>query len=104
MAVVAVRYHTTRKPERVGVCHCRYCQTRSSSAFGISVYFKDVNVQKTSGGLIKYKFKTESIKSFVQEFCPTCATTLFWTVEVFEGMVEVAGGSFDPPSFWYDID
>ena len=38
------------------------------------------------------------------KFCPTCATTLFWTVEVFEGMIAVAGGSFDPPSFWYDID
>ena len=100
----AVRYQTTGKPERVGVCHCRYCQTRTGSAFGVSVYFKDINIQKTSGNLKKYEFKTESGRSFIQEFCSTCATTLFWTVEVFEGMTGVAGGSFDPPSFWYDID
>ena len=103
-AVVAVHHQTTVKPERVGVCHCRYCQTKTGSAFGVSVYFKDVNVQKTSSDLNEYEFKTESGRSFVQEFCPTCATTLFWTVEVFEGMIGVAGGSRDPPSFWYDID
>ena len=60
----AVRYQTTGKPERVGVYQCRYCQTRTGSAFGVSVSFKDVNVQKTSGDLNKYEFKTEYGKSF----------------------------------------
>ena len=100
----AVRYKTKGKPERAGVCHCRYCQTRTGSAFGISVYFKDENIERAHGILEKYQFKSESGRKFIQEFCPKCATTLFWTVEVFEGMTGVAGGSFDPPSFWYNID
>ena len=99
-----VRYQTTGKPERVGVCHCRYCQTRTGSAFGISVYLKNVNIQKTQRNLNKYQFETESGRSFTQEFCPVCVTTLFWTLEVFDGITRVAIGSFDPPSFWYDID
>ena len=34
-----VRYQTIGQPARTGVCHCRYCQTRTGPAFGISVYF-----------------------------------------------------------------
>ena len=100
----SVRYKTKGKPERTGVCHCRYCQTRTGSAFGISVYFFKENVVKTEGELSKYEFTTESGRSFVQEFCPKCATTLFWTIGMNKEMTGVAGGSFDPPSFWYDID
>ena len=99
-----VRYQTFGQPARTGVCHCRYCQTRTGSAFGISVYFLKENVVKTQGELSEYKFTTASGRSFKQEFCQKCATTLFWTLEVSKGMTGVAGGSFDPPSFWYDID
>ena len=99
-----MRFTTKGKPERARVCHRRHCQTRTGSAFGISVYFKDQNIERVQGILNKYEFKNESGRTFIQEFCPKCATTLFWTVEVFEGMTEVAGGSFDPPSFWYHIN
>ena len=66
----AVRYRTKGYPERAGVCHCRYCQTRTGSAFGISVYFKDGNIELTQGILNKYEFKSESGRAFVQHFCP----------------------------------
>ena len=62
----AVRYQTTGKPERVGVCHCRYCQTRTGSAFGVSVYFKDINIQTTSGNLKKPSPADHLFKSFAQ--------------------------------------
>ena len=38
-----VRYHSIGKPVRTGLCHCRYCQLRTGTAFGISVYFKKMN-------------------------------------------------------------
>ena len=39
----SVRYKTIGKEEHAGVCHCRYCQLRTGSAFGISVFFKSEN-------------------------------------------------------------
>ena len=49
-----VRYHTIGKPVRTGLCHCRYCQLRTGTAFGISVYFKKENLVIESGDLKKY--------------------------------------------------
>ena len=46
-----VRYRTFGMPERAGVCHCRYCQTRTGSAFGISVYFEESQVTILRGEL-----------------------------------------------------
>ena len=34
-----VRYHSIGQPVKTGLCHCRYCQLRTGTAFGISVYF-----------------------------------------------------------------
>ena len=62
------------------------------------------NIELIQGILNKYEFKNRSGRTFVQEFCPKCATTLFWSLEVFQGMTGIAGGSFDPPTFWYKID
>jgi len=49
-----VRYHSIGKPVRTGLCHCRYCQLRTGTAFGISVYFKKENLIIESGNLKKY--------------------------------------------------
>ena len=46
-----VCHKTIGKQEQAGVCHCRYCQLRTGSAFGISVYFKSENVELLSGEL-----------------------------------------------------
>ena len=39
------RYETTGNPERARVCHCRYCQLRSGSPFGVGAWFKEENVK-----------------------------------------------------------
>ena len=44
----AVRYETHGNPTRAAVCHCRYRQTRTGSAFGMNVYFEDSQIQITS--------------------------------------------------------
>jgi len=46
-----VLYKTIAKEEFASVCHCRYCQLRTGSAFGISVYFKSDGVELLSGDL-----------------------------------------------------
>ena len=42
------------------VCHCRYCQLRSGSPFGIGAGLKEENVKILKGNFKKYKFVTES--------------------------------------------
>ena len=99
----AVRYRTVGQPVRAGVCHCRYCQLRTGSAFGVSVYFAQDNVTELSGALRDYTFHTESGRAFTTRFCTTCGTSVFWRLEVFPDLVGIAGGTFDPPTFWFDV-
>ncbi|GAB4273121.1 MAG: GFA family protein [Pararhodobacter sp.] len=99
----AVRYRTTGAPAKTAVCHCRYCQLRTGSAFGVSVYFPEDAVTLEQGTLTDYAFQTESGRTFTTRFCPRCGTSVLWTIGLFPGMIGVAGGTFDPPSFWYDV-
>mgnify|MGYP001233858668 CR=1 FL=1 len=100
----SVRYRTTGAPTKTAACHCRYCQLRTGSAFGVSVYFPEERVELLQGALSEYSFQTESGRGFTTQFCPRCGTTLFWRLGLSEGAVGVAGGTFDPPSFWYEVD
>ena len=52
-----VRYHTIGQPVKTGLCRCRYCQLRTGTAFGISVYFKKENLTIASGDLKNYTFR-----------------------------------------------
>ena len=96
------RYETIGNPTRAGICHCRYCQTRTGSAFGISVYFEENQVSVLNGELTEYEFKNSSGRKFKNRFCRTCGTTVFWEVEIRKGLIGIAGGTFDPPTFWFE--
>lgn len=99
----AVRYETIGEPEKTAICHCRYCQTRTGSAFGVSVYFPSENVRVLSGEMKDYYFETESGRSFTTHFCTNCGTNVLWNIGAFPELTGVAGGTFDPPTFWYDV-
>ena len=98
-----VRYEVKGNPQVSAVCHCRYCQLRSGSAFGTLVYFSEENFKIISGKCNTYKFISESGYNWTNQFCKTCATTLTSRLEIKPGHVGVAGGTFDPPTFWYNI-
>ena len=98
-----VRYTVYGQPVRAGVCHCRYCQLRAGSAFGTLVYFSVEKLQLRSGKLSEYHFRTEMGRTWKNEFCSTCGTTLFMYLEAWPGDVGVAGGTFDPPTFWFKL-
>jgi len=99
----SVRYRTRGKPFPVGICHCRYCQTRTGSAFGISVYFDDDQVELTQGELKEFEFQTESGGTTTNYFCPNCGTTVFERISMRPDKISVTGGTFDPPTFWYEV-
>ena len=99
-----VRYHSIGQPVKTGLCHCRYCQLRTGTAFGISVYFKKENLKIESGDLKKYTFTTENGNTFETNFCINCGTSLFWTLSHMKDLMGAAGGTYDPPSFWFNIE
>jgi hypothetical protein len=100
----AVRYRVTNAPFRTGVCHCRFCQRRTGSAFGVGVYFKKDDFALTRGSLKSYQYRSDETGRWLRmEFCPECGTTITWLLEVFPDGRGVAGGSFDDPS-WLKIE
>ena len=40
-----MRYRVNGDPVRASICHCRNCQRRTGSAFGIGAYFREADVE-----------------------------------------------------------
>ena len=101
-----VRYQTTGQPEVHAVCHCRYCQLRTGSAFGVGAYFPNDKVSLLSGDLSHHRYQTQSGNNVTTSFCSACGTTTHWQIdsEFLDGKTAIAVGTFDPPSFWFDIN
>lgn len=100
----AVRYRATGTPQRAAACACTSCQHRTGSAFGISVYFNETDVEILQGALRRYRFASDAGRWLETEFCEVCGTTVTWTLELRPGMRGIAGGTFDKPTFWYDVE
>lgn len=100
----AVRYRATGRPIRCGICHCTYCQRRTSSAFAVFVHFRHEEVLLIKGKLSDYThLSDESGRAVTAEFCPTCGTTVFLKPAVFPEVCSIQGGTFDRPD-WLPIE
>ena len=97
----AVRYSTKGEPARTAVCHCRYCQLRTGTAFGISVYFKTDQVTFNDANLDTFSYETESGNKAITSRCSNCGTTVSWriSIDALKDFVGIAGGTFDPQHF-----
>jgi hypothetical protein len=99
----AVRYRVTAEPVRASICHCRNCQRRTGSAFGIGAYFREADVE-IHGELKTYEYRSDESGRWLRtQFCPNCGNTVTWTAEALAGIRAIAGGSFDDPD-WLNID
>ena len=99
----ALRYRVRGEPLRASVCHCRNCQRRTGSAFGIGAYFRDADVE-LRGSRNTYEYRSDETGRWLRmEFCPSCGNTVTWTAEALAGMRAIAGGSLDDPD-WLKID
>jgi hypothetical protein len=96
-----VRYQTQGAPRRVSVCSCTWCTKRTGSAFGVSVYFDADKVAFTQGELRPHRLTSDAGRWIETGFCPECGTTVTWRLEFLPGLRGIAGGTFDPPTFWY---
>jgi len=81
------------EPVFSAVCHCKNCQKRTGSAFGISVYFSEDQVDLISDAMAVYKVDAETGPQ-ERRFCSDCGTTLHWISARFPNMVGIAGGCF----------
>ena len=100
----AVRYRVEGEPRRVSACACTWCQKRTGSAIGISVYFDKHDVVFTQGVLGSYQLTSDDGRWIKQEFCRNCGTVLTWTLQFLPDCRGIAGGSFDQPTFWYQLE
>ena len=76
------RYQTRGDSPRAIMCHCRYCQTYTGSAFGTQVWFPEDKVVLTSGELSEYANNTESGNVVTLYFCKDCGSTIFLRLNV----------------------
>ena len=80
-----VRYKTKGEPQVHAVCHCRYCQLRTGSAFGMGAYFPADKVEFNSGEQTQFNYVTVSGNKVTTSFCKkTVATSVDLYLNLFK--------------------
>jgi hypothetical protein len=99
-----IRYATLEEPSRVTVCHCRFCQRATGSAYMVEPIFEARHHALLSGKPKTFGKASEgSGKQVHIHFCPDCGTKLWLTFERFADAVGVYAGTFDDPC-WFPLD
>ena len=101
-----VRFRVEGESARASVCHCRYCQLRTGSAFGLGVYFETEKITRLSGQTQSYQFTTESGNNWKIERGVTCGTSMYWTIDsdLLANFTGTSAGCYDPPTFWFQTE
>ena len=99
----AMRYAVGSEPTKVTICHCKFCQRATGSAFLVEPIFAQSDFKLTNGEARVYEHRSESSGKRVHiHFCDVCGTKLFLTFERFVDIVGVYGGTFDDPN-WFSL-
>ncbi|CAN7395572.1 GFA family protein [Bosea sp. LjRoot237] len=86
------------EPALVSLCHCRECQRRTGSTYGIAAFFVRSEVE-ISGEATAYRREADSGFDVTQHFCPRCGSTVYWEPLRKAEMIAVAVGAFADPDF-----
>ena len=98
----ALRYLVTTDPMRVTICHCKWCQRRTGSAFGVEAVFDKGSVTITGQSIQFHRHVSDLSGHWVeQSFCSRCGSNIGLTLEAVPGIRTIAAGTFDDPS-WID--
>lgn len=94
------RLHVTAQgePIRVSVCHCLACQKRSGSAFAAQARFPKDRVTFEGETRVWHRTGDEGGGADFR-FCPTCGSTVWYTLAEVPDVVAIAVGAFADPSF-----
>jgi len=99
-----LRYAVSAPPARVTICHCRFCQRATGSAYMTEPVFPKGDFAVIAGTPTVYAHRSEGSGMLVGvHFCNVCGTKLFLSFERFPDVVGVYAGTFDDPN-WYETD
>lgn len=85
------------EPALVALCHCRECQRRTGSTYGVAAFFAREQVEM-SGRYADYERPGDSGFRVLQHFCPSCGSTVFWEPSRRPELIAVAVGAFSDPA------
>jgi hypothetical protein len=93
-----VRYSADAEPAFVGLCHCHDCQKFTGSAFAAMIGLPKSAVTVT-GVLKGFTKPGDSGKPMERRFCPGCGASIMDEAEMMPGVVMIAIGTLDDPSW-----
>lgn len=100
----SIRFALTRPPTRVTVCHCRFCQKATGSAYMVEPIYDSAALAVLSGKAAVYDHRSEgSGKTVHIHFCRDCGTKLWLAFERFPYAVGIFAGTVDEPC-WFQIE
>jgi hypothetical protein len=85
-------------PTFVNICHCTDCQRRSGAPLTSNAYFHKTDV-KLDGAYKVYSRAAGDGRKLHNHFCPTCGSTVCWTLDLRPDHYGIAIGAFNDPSF-----
>jgi hypothetical protein len=89
---------TQGEPIRISVCHCLACQKRTGSAFGTQARWPKDKV-KCEGEYRIWRRIGDEGNAIDFRFCPTCGSTVWYTINDMPDTIAVAVGAFADPKF-----
>ena len=97
-----ITYDITCDPLTVHACHCKECQKRTGSAFGISMPISKDNIT-IRGDLKSFERVADSGFRLTQFFCPNCGNTIYGEVERRPNALTLFPGTLDDAN-WFRLD
>ena len=98
-----VKYETLNDPVRVTICHCKFCQRATGSAYMVEPIFRLEDLRITRGSTTTFLHRSQgSGKTNTIHFCAACGTKLYLSFERFTDVCGVYAGTFDDPN-WFEI-
>ena len=74
----ATSYETLGDPLRVTICHCRFCQRATGSAYMVEPIFRCEDLRVTKGSPATYQHRSQGSGKLVHvHFCAACGTKLY---------------------------
>ncbi len=92
----ALSIRAQREPGLISACHCKACQRRTGSAFGVAVFYPRDRTTP-AGPSSRFTRIGDSGSPIEFHFCPQCGSTVFWYPAFRPGLVAIALCCFEAP-------